>query len=373
MNSILGFAQLLELENLGEPAADNVYHILKGGYHLLDLINEILDLARIESGRITLSPEPVRMREALKDALDLVRPLAIEKNVSISPDIALRCDHHVHADRQRLKQVLLNLLSNAIKFNRSGGSVVLSCEETEDRRLRMEVIDTGSGISPEGLKRIFTPFERLEADGTGAGGTGLGLALSKRLIEAMGGTIGVESALGFGSRFFIELAMLEDPTARLNRDDAAVVLIDTVPTHQQGTVLYIEDNSSNLRLVERILANRRGVRLLSAMQGFLGLDLADLHTPDWILLDLHLPDVSGEEVLRRLRANPRTAHIPVTILSADATSGQISRLMEAGARDYLTKPLDVRKFIHLLETTISGGESRAQETQGVYAERDYSE
>jgi len=372
LNSILGFAQLLEMGSLDEQATDNVYHILKGGYHLLDLINEILDLARIESGRLAISLEAVPLREALKDALDLVRPLATEKDVSIGSEIAIRCDHHLHADRQRLKQVLLNLLSNAIKFNRNGGSVVLSCEEREGGRLRIEVIDTGSGISVEGLKKIFTPFERLGADGTDAGGTGLGLALSKRLVEAMGGTIGVESAVGLGSKFYIELLIIEDPTAKLERDDSGVILIGSPTKHQQGTVLYIEDNSSNLRLIERIFAHRPGVRLLSAMQGLLGLELAELHTPDWILLDLHLPDVSGEEVLRRLRANPRTAHIPVTILSADATPGQVNRLIDAGARDYLTKPLDVRKLIHLLEATISG-ESRTPEAQVVYAERDYSE
>lgn len=373
LNSILGFAQLLELQKLGDQASDNVYQILKGGYHLLDLINEILDLARIESGRLTLSSEPVRMREALKDALDLVRPLAIDKHVSISPDIALRCNHHVQADRQRLKQVLLNLLSNAIKFNRSGGSVVLSCEETEGGKLRIEVLDTGPGISPDGMKKIFTPFERLGADGTDAGGTGLGLALSKRLMEAMGGTIGVESSLGFGSRFFVELTMVDDPVASLDRDESAATLIRSGSSHHPTTVLYIEDNSSNLRLVEQIFAHRPAARLLSAMQGFLGLDLADLHKPDWILLDLHLPDISGEEVLRRLQLNPRTARIPVTVLSADATPGQINRLMSAGARDYLTKPLDVRKLMHLLETTISGHSSRTEEAQEAYAERDYSE
>jgi signal transduction histidine kinase/CheY-like chemotaxis protein len=370
LNSILGFAQLLEMENLGEQGIDNVHHILRGGYHLLDLINEILDLARIESGRLTLSSEPVRMREALKDAVDLVRPLAIEKGVSLNPDIALRCDHHVQADRQRLKQVLLNLLSNAIKFNRKGGSVVLSCEEIEGGKLRIEVLDSGPGISPEGLKKIFTPFERLGADGTEAGGTGLGLALSKRLMEAMQGTIGVESSVGFGSRFFIELTMVDDPIARLEASDTVRHLVKPEIAHQSKTVLYIEDNTSNLRLVERIFAQHPGAKLLSAMQGYLGLDLADLHKPDWILLDLHLPDISGEDVLRRLRANPGTTHIPVTVLSADATPGQIHRLIEAGARDYLTKPLDVRRLIQLLEATISG-EAPQPEDQASYAERNH--
>ncbi len=211
LNSILGFAQLLELGHLSEQEADNVYHILKGGYHLLDLINEILDLARIESGRITLSSEPVGVKDALKDAIDLVGPLAIEKRVNLNSEVALCCDHYVHADRQRLKQVLLNLLSNAIKFNRTGGVVSIACRENVPAKLRIEVTDTGPGISAQGLKRIFTPFERLDADTRDAGGTGLGLALSKRLIEAMGGTIGVESAVGFGSKFFIELSMIDDP------------------------------------------------------------------------------------------------------------------------------------------------------------------
>jgi CheY-like chemotaxis protein len=370
LNSILGFGQLLGLEPLSEQAADNVYQILKGGYHLLDLINEILDLARIESGRFTVSLEAVRMREVLKDALDLVRPQAIEKNVTITSDVALGCAHHVRADFQRLKQVFLNLLSNAIKFNRSGGSVVLSCEETQDKKLRIEVLDTGPGISAEGLRKIFRPFERLGADGADGGGTGLGLALSRRLMEAMGGTIGVESSVGFGSRFFVELALAEDPAAVLDHEDTANTAINAVATGRSRTVLYIEDNSSNLRLVERIFALRPDVRLLSAVRGSLGLDLAELHNPDWILLDLHLPDISGEEVLRRLRANPGTARIPVTILSADATPGQINRLIEAGARDYLTKPLDVRKLIHLLEKTISGS-PQAEETDA-YAERNYS-
>jgi signal transduction histidine kinase/CheY-like chemotaxis protein len=371
LNSILGFAQLLELGDMTAQQCNNVEHILKGGYHLLDLINEILDLARIEAGRFSLSPEPVRMREALKDALDLVRPLANQQNVTLSQDVAIRCNRHVHADRQRLKQVLLNLLSNAIKFNRSGGSVAISCEETPDNRLRIEIVDTGSGISSDGLKKLFKPFERLGADSTEVSGTGLGLALSKRLVEAMGGTIGVESALGLGSRFFIELSIMEDPAEWLKGEEAAAVLASSIPRSQRSTVLYIEDNSSNLRLVEQILSHRPSVRLLSAMQGQLGLDLAELHSPEWILLDVHLPDIPGDEVLRRLRLNPRTRHIPVTILSADATPGQIGRLMDAGARDYLTKPLDVRKLLSLLEQTM-GNTEPGVERPNAYAETDRS-
>jgi signal transduction histidine kinase/CheY-like chemotaxis protein/CHASE3 domain sensor protein len=374
LNSILGFAQLLELGELTGQQADNIRQILKGGYHLLDLINEILDLARIESGRLSLSPEPVSISEVLIDALDLVRPLAAQQNISLNPDGAIKCRQHVQADRQRLKQVLLNLLSNAIKFNRSGGSVVVSCVEQADGKLRVEVVDTGTGMSKEGIDRLFKPFERLEADRTEVSGTGLGLVVSKRLVEAMGGSIGVESAVGLGSRFFIELAMIADPADCLETEAVRAALVTNSSLRpQRGTVLYIEDNSSNLRLVEQILSHRPGIRLLSAMQGQLGLDLAELHSPEWILLDVHLPDIPGEEVLRRLRLNPRTRHIPVTVLSADATAGQIHRLMDAGARDYLTKPLDVRKLLSLLEETMRTGESGEEEVASGYGKRDHSQ
>ena len=372
LNSILGFAQLLQLAQLTDQNRDNVEQILKGGYHLLDLINEILDLARIEAGRLSLSPEPVHLREALKDALDLVRPLAAERNINLNPEIPICCDHHVRADRQRLKQVLLNLLSNAIKYNREGGSVLLSCETTPENRLRIEVADSGSGISPEGLKRIFTPFERLNADETEVGGTGLGLALARRLIEAMGGTISVESAVGLGSKFSIDLELLDDPSKRLDEHPAVAELARDAADSRRGTVLYIEDNLSNLRLIERIMEHCQGVRLITAMQGQLGLDLAQIHTPDWILLDIHLPDINGEEVLKRLRRNPRTRDIPVTILSADATRAQIHRMLSAGARDYLTKPVDVRQLLQLLEQTLHPAE-RDEQLEMARAERDHPE
>jgi signal transduction histidine kinase/PleD family two-component response regulator len=353
LNSILGFAQLLALADLAVQHQSNVQQILKGGYHLLELINEVLDLARIEAGRLNMSPEPVQIKDAVKEALDLVRPIANSQNISLSVDFSAHSERYVHADRQRLKQVLLNLLSNAIKFNRSNGMVVLKCEEAQNGRLRIEVADSGSGIDPEGLKKIFTPFERLGADRNAIGGTGLGLALAKRMIEAMGGSIGVESTLGVGSRFYIELALLEHAAAqKVDRNFSAQVSSLGQAASFQGTVLYIEDNLSNLRLIEQIMARYPGVRLLEAMQGKLGLELASMHTPDWILLDLQLPDMSGEEVLRTLQREQRTRRIPVTVLSADATASQINRLKAAGAREYLTKPLDVRQLIALLEATL---------------------
>jgi signal transduction histidine kinase/response regulator RpfG family c-di-GMP phosphodiesterase len=355
LNSILGFAQLLSLANLAAQQHDNVQQILKGGYHLLELINEVLDLARIEAGRLSMSLEPVRIREAVKEAFDLVRPIASLQNITLSADFSAYGDRHVQADRQRLKQVLLNFLSNAIKFNRSNGLVVLRCDEIQNMRLRVEVADTGPGIDEEGLRKIFVPFERLGADRNAVGGTGLGLALSKRMIEAMNGTIGVESTVGAGSRFYIELPLVEHVAAHIDEEAPAATPLHHEASHQ-GTVLYIEDNLANIRLIEEILTRYPGVHLLEAMQGDLGLELANTHQPDWILLDVHLPDMSGEEVLQILRRDPRTEKIPVTVLSADATAAQIGRLMSAGAREYLTKPFDVRQLIGLLEATLPLGD-----------------
>ncbi len=363
LNSILGFAQLLALADLAVQHQNNVQQILKGGYHLLELINEVLDLARVEAGRLSMSPEPVQIKDAVIEALDLVRPIASLQNITLSADLSVYGERHVHADRQRLKQVLLNLLSNAIKFNRSNGLVVLRCEETRNQRLRIEVADTGSGIDEQGLTKIFVPFERLGADRNAVEGTGLGLALSKRMIEAMGGTIGVESTVGSGSRFFFELSLVEHPVEQKVDRDFSAGLTGQGAAYR-GTILYIEDNPSNLRLIEQILARYPDVRLIEAMQGQLGLELANTHTPDWILLDLDLPDMPGEEVLHNLRRNPRTEKIPVTVLSADATPSQIGRLKTAGAREYLTKPLDVRQMIALLEETL-----RRDQPEGHLGER----
>jgi len=354
LNSILGFAQLLALADLGVQHQNSVQLILKGGYHLLELINEVLDLARIEAGRLSMSPEPVRIEDAVKEALDLVRPIASLQNIMLRVDFSAYGDRSVHADRQRLKQVLLNLLSNAIKFNRNNGLVVLRCEGAPNHRLRVEVADTGPGIDQEGLHKLFMPFERLGADRNAVSGTGLGLALSKRMIEAMGGTLGVESTVGVGSRFSFELPLVDHAEKQREERDLfdALSTLGQVGSSYQGTILYIEDNLSNVRLIQEILTRYPGVKLLEAMQGKLGIDLANTHVPDWILLDLHLPDMPGEEVLRALRQGQRTQTIPVTILSADATPGQISHLRAAGAREYLTKPLDVRQLIALIEGTL---------------------
>jgi signal transduction histidine kinase/CheY-like chemotaxis protein len=349
LNAILGFAQLLELEVQRLADRESVEQILKGGRHLLGLINEILDIARIEAGRLPLSPEPVQVGDAIQRALDLARPLAATRVIELETTGAALHAQHVWADQQRLQQVLLNLLSNGIKYNRDGGRLTVACEEVANGRLRISVKDTGPGISPALQERLFQPFDRLGAEQHGVEGTGLGLVLSKRLVEAMGGTIGAESVPGEGSTFWVEFLHAASPVESLERIVPSELPVSSEPG---GTLLYIEDNLSNLRLVERTIALRPRVKLIPALQGRLGLALAQQHRPDLILLDLHLPDISGEQVLRELHADPEMRQTPVIVLSADATPGQVQRLLAAGARAYLTKPLDVRQLLALLDETL---------------------
>jgi PAS domain S-box-containing protein len=348
LNSILGFGQLLELGPTAPDQQESVALILRAGRHLLNLINEMLDISRIEAGGLRLSLEPVSVGEALRAALDLVRPLAQDQGIALAGDMPVD-DRHVLADHQRLQQVLLNLLSNAVKYNRPGGRVVVSCGEVEPGRFRISVSDTGAGLTAAQLGRLFTPFDRLGAEGRGVEGTGLGLALSRHLIQAMGGVVHVESTPGEGSTFSVVL-----PLAAGSTEESAVgppAAADGAATSTALRVLYVEDNLANLRLVERILTLRPGVKLLSALRGRDGIDLCRQEVPDLVLLDQHLPDMTGDEVLGILRADPGTRDIPVVMLSADASPGQIRRLLAAGARDYLTKPLDVPKLLALIDET----------------------
>jgi CheY-like chemotaxis protein len=299
---------------------------------------------------LPLSVEPVAVADVVGEVVSLIRPLADQHNVLLVGDTASICDQHVLADRQRLKQILLNLLSNAVKYNREGGSVRLYCEPAPGERFRIKVADNGPGIAAEALERLFVPFERLTAEFSGVEGTGLGLPLSQRLAHAMGGTLQLTTAIDQGSTFWVELPAAERPVAPEIEDeqgDAAMVAPERPTT--QITVLYIEDNLSNLQLVDRVVSRRPGITLISAMRPMLGLDLAREHDPDLVLLDLHLPDMPGEEVLRRLRNDPRTAETPVVILSADARPSLIKRLLGSGARAFLTKPLDVAELLALLD------------------------
>jgi PAS domain S-box-containing protein len=352
LNAVLGFAQLLEMDGLDDEHGESVQHILKGGRHLLDLINEVLDISRIESGRLTMSLEPIELAGAVREALDLIRPLAADQRIELEMEGSWPAHGYVKADRQRLKQVVLNILSNAVKYNREGGTVTVRCIEADGDRLRVEVSDDGPGIRPELMERLFAPFDRLGAETTGVEGTGLGLALSKGLIEAMGGSLGVKSAVAQGSMFFIELPLVEAPGTTAEERGAleSITIGGEAVSH---VILYIEDNLANLKLIEGALNRRPGLTLLTAMQGSLGLDLARQHQPELILLDLHLPDISGQEVLRRLQVDPRTRQIPVIVISADATPGQTRDLLAAGARAYLTKPIDVSRFFQVVDEALA--------------------
>jgi len=351
LNAIIGYGQVLELQLRDERRREDVDHILTAGKHLLALIDDVLDISRIEAGKLRLSIEPVPIAQTVNEALALVSPTAKQRHVQLDAVISdFADDSHVNADRRLLAQVLLNLLSNAIKYNRDGGRVDVSFAVSDQGRIRTLITDTGVGIAPDKLAGVFEPFDRLGAEYTEVEGTGLGLALSKRLLEAMGGSIEVRSAPGHGSTFVIELAAAAAPAggAPMRADAGSAGLTGRELGHGSWRILYIEDNLSNLTLVERILDLQRNVELIPAMQGRIGLQLAREHRPDLIVLDVHLPDMPGSEVLRRLKEGEKTREIPVVILSADASKGQIHRLLEVGASDYLTKPLDVRHFLEVL-------------------------
>jgi CheY-like chemotaxis protein len=349
MNSILGFAQVLA-RKVEPDQRKSVDHILKAGRHLLNLINEVLDIARIESNKMQISPEPVRVSHVVQETLSLIHPLAAQRHCIVKEHIVEHDNFYVLADRQRLTQVLLNIVSNGVKYNGEGGVVSLACKTVEGHRLRIEITDTGPGLSEAQMARVFSPFDRLGAEQSNIEGTGLGLALSKGLVEVMGGKMGVESTLGQGCTFWVELSMIESPQQRLARTrEGSLALPELIPARKASTVLYIEDNLANLSLIEVVLADRQEITLLSSLQGQLGLELAWEHQPDLILLDLHLPDISGDEVLARLRRDPRSQEIPVIVISADATSSHIKDILSAGAQFYLTKPLDVDEFLAKLD------------------------
>ena len=349
LNAILGFAQLLDIAELDEELREHVRQILSGGRHLLELIDEVLDISRIESGHLSLSLEPVNVPDVVQSAVDLVKPLAARRGITVDV-MSLPGHQAVLADRQRLKQILLNLLSNAVKYNRPSVSVSVAVEPVDAGRLRIAVTDRGFGIPAAKLTLLFQPFERLGAEQTAVEGTGLGLALSKALAEAMGGTLGVTSAIDRGSTFWVELSA----AAPLERETVAAMQAPTGLSDQArgGTILYIEDNLSNVRLMRGLLRQRPAVELLHAPQGDVGLTMAAEKRPQLVLLDLHLPDMSGEEVLRQLFENPATRDMPVVVMTADATPGLTRRLQAAGATAFLTKPLDINGVLNLIDEVL---------------------
>ena len=354
LNAILGFAQLMETD-LPEPTASqkaSLEQILNAGWFLLGLIDEILDLAVVESGRLSLSLEPVSLPEVLAECHQMIVPRAQKRGIHLAfPTFVSPC--FVTADRTRLKQVLINLLSNAIKYNRTGGSTRVECAETPTGSIRISVQDTGAGLSAELLAQLFQAFNRLGKEASPEEGTGIGLVLSKHLIEIMQGKIGATSEVGAGSIFWIELP--HDPDAysdyikAAKTEFAALPLVEPV---RQSVVLYVEDNLANLELVEKLIARRTDIQLLTAKNGAEGITLAVSRVPDVILMDINLPGISGVEAMKILQLNPITAHIPIVALSANAMPLDVANGLTAGFFKYVTKPINVNGFMETLHFTL---------------------
>jgi len=362
LSAILGFAQLIE-SGTPEPTPSqkrSVDQILQAGWYLLDLINEILDLALIESGKLSLSLEPVSLAEVMLECETMIESQAGQRDISVTfPKFSVPC--FVSADRTRLKQVLINLLSNAIKYNTSGGKVTLSCLNSSSERIRICVEDTGEGLNPAQIDQLFQPFNRLGQKATTEQGTGIGLVMTKRLIELMGGVIGVESTVGKGSVFWIEMELTAEQGIIPNLVALAPALQGQVPTDPRAhSLLYVEDNPANLMLVEDLIARRSDIRLLSARDGVSGIAMAKAFQPDVILMDINLPGISGIKAVQILCADPLTAHIPVVALSANAMPRDIEKGMEAGFFHYLTKPIKIQEFMNTLDLALKFSKTRSR-------------
>jgi PAS domain S-box-containing protein len=366
LGAILGFAQLIE-SGVPPPTPSqkrSVDQILKAGWYLLDLINEVLDLALIESGKLSLSPEPVSLADVMLECQTMIEPQAQGRGIRVSFP-RLETPHFVKADRTRVKQVLINLLSNAIKYNRTGGTVLVTCDVNPSGRVRISVEDSGEGLSPADIAQLFQPFNRLGRAATVEEGTGIGLVVCKRLVELMGGVIGVDSTVGRGSVFWFELNLTTRPQPSDVASTAAAIAQEPGPARTRvRTLLYVEDNPANRMLVEDLVARRPDIRLLTAEDANRGIEIARDAMPDVILMDINLPGISGIQALGILAADPATAHIPVVALSANAVPRDIERGLEAGFFRYLTKPIKVNEFMNTLEVALKFAESQSARMGG---------
>jgi PAS domain S-box-containing protein len=354
LNAILGFAQLINSDTPPPTPTQtaSIDQILHAGWYLLELINEILDLAQIESGKLALSREPTSLAEVMLECRAMMEPQGQQRGIQMTfPQSGM--PFYVDADRTRLKQVLINLLSNAIKYNQANGTVVVDYTASTPGRLRVSVRDSGAGLSPEMLTQLFQPFNRLGRESSREEGTGIGLVMSKRLVELMGGTIGVASTIGSGSVFWFELNSADAPQLAIEPAmPAAMALAPAQNGVPVRTLLYVEDNPANLKLVEQLIARRPDMRLLVATDGDLGVQLARANRPEVILMDINLPGISGIEALKILREDPVTAHIPVVALSANAMPRDVEKGMQAGFFRYLTKPIRVNEFMNTLDVAL---------------------
>ena len=354
LSAILGFAQLIE-SGTPQPTPTqkrSVDQILKAGWYLLDLINEILDLALIESGKLILSLEPISLTEVVRECKAMILPQAQKRGISVSFPL-LEFPYTVRADRTRVKQVLINLLSNAIKYNREGGTVVVDCTTNDHGGIRICVKDAGNGLPPEKLAQLFQPFNRLGQEANDEEGTGIGLVVCKRLIELMGGVIGVDSVVGQGSVFWFELNLTSELTLEAHTPEA--IELSNMHINAEAhchTLLYVEDNPANLMLVEDLIARRPDIRLLTARDATRGIEIARAELPDVILMDINLPGISGLKALKILSEDLSTACIPVVALSANAIPRDIEKGLDAGFFRYLTKPIKVNEFMNTLDVAL---------------------
>jgi signal transduction histidine kinase/CheY-like chemotaxis protein len=363
MNAIIGFSQLLQLERLNETQRDNVSEILKASSHLLELINEVLDLSRVEAGRLDLSITDIPLCNVMEECLALISPLANQRNIAvhithqgepINLTQAKELGAVIHADRMRLKQALINLLSNAVKYNCQDGQVTIDCRTIDNEQIRISVIDTGPGIDPDQQKLLFQPFNRLGAENSETEGTGIGLVYTKKIVELMDGSVGVQSSPGKGSTFWIDIpgyysslcSVSEEKNHSLSTHNENIV-------DRQYKVLYVEDNPANMRLMEQVLNHRTNIHLLKAHEPLLGLELAAQHQPDIIMLDINLPGMSGYEVLQILHQNNEMQDTPVLAISANAMPSDIQKGLDAGFSHFVTKPIKVQELLDIIDEIIA--------------------
>lgn len=358
MNAILGFSQILEMDAQDNDEKENIHQILKAGHHLLTLIDEVLDLSKIESGNLEVSLEKIKLNSLLEECFTLINPIAIKQDIRVINHVTHDTTHTIIADYTRFKQIILNLLSNAVKYNRDSGSITISCDSVSTNYLRISITDTGLGLNTTQQEKLFKPFERVGAEATEIEGTGIGLVITKRLIELMGGVIGFESQPGRGSTFWVEIKLAKDDTQQYETTTLAQneVTLEKDNNSSLKTILYIEDNPANLMLVTKVIDKQTSYNLISAPNAYLGINLAESEIPDLILMDINLPGINGYEALKQLQIKPETQKIPVIAVSANAMKRDIDKGKAAGFTEYLTKPFVISELLKAITEAVSNSQ-----------------